>query len=74
MADNYTVGTGRQDTILDPNGRGFKAVWEYPVSVTDGPSKGTHFTVTVDASDHSADAVHDAIAAEIRTLDEVKSR
>lgn len=74
MADGYTVGTGRQDSVLDPNGRGFKSVWEYPVTVTDGPSKGTSFQVTVDASDHSADAVHSAIASEIKTLDEVRSR
>lgn len=74
MADNYTVGTGRQDTVLDPNGRGFKSVWEYPVTVTDGPSKGTAFTVTVDAADHSADTVHNRIMAEIKNLDEIRSR
>jgi hypothetical protein len=74
MADNYTVGTGRQDTVLDPDGHGFKSVWEYPVKVTDGPSKGTTFTVTVDASDHSADAVHSAITAELKTIDEIHTR
>lgn len=74
MADNYTVGTGRQDVVLDPNGRGFKSVWEYPITVTDGPSKGSTFTVTVDAADHSADTVHNAIVAQIKTLDEIHSR
>lgn len=74
MADGYTVGTGQQDTVLDPNGRGFKAVWHYPVEVTSGPSKGTHFQVTVDTSNHTADAVHKAIEDQIRVLDDIQSR
>lgn len=74
MADNYTIDTGEQDSVLDPNGRGFKSVWRYPVHVTSGPSAGTDFTVQVDDKDHSADTVHKAIAAKIKVLDEIHSR
>lgn len=74
MADSYTVGTGRQDLVLDPTGRGFKSVWEFPVTVTSGPAKGTSFTTTVDAADLNADSVHAAIATQLKALEEIHSR
>lgn len=74
MADNYTVGTGKQDVILNPNGPGFQSVWEFPVQVTDGAAKGTRFTVTVPQDELSADAVHTAIADRLATLNDIHSR
>lgn len=74
MADTYTVGTGKQDVILNPNGPGFSSVWEFPVSVTSGPAKGTRFTVTVDSADLSADAVHTAITDQLAVLEGIHSR
>lgn len=73
MAEGYKVGTGKQDMVLDPNG-GFKEVWEFPVQVTDGPAKGTRFTVTVDASQLSPDAVHNAINDQLAILNAIHSK
>lgn len=74
MADGYTIGTGRQEVVLDPTGRGFKSVWEFPVTVTSGPAKGTQFTVTVDAADLGPDAVHNAIADQLAALTAIHTR
>jgi len=74
MADGYQVGTGKEDVVLNPNGGGFKDVWEFPVTVTSGPAKGTHFTVKIDATDLSPDAVHDAIADQLAILESIHSR
>lgn len=74
MADKYDVGKGKQDVILNPNGAGFSSVWEFPVTVTDGPAQGTRFTVTVPQDGLSADAVHQAIADQLAILEDVHSR
>lgn len=74
MADSYTVGTGKQDVQLNPNGPGFHTVWEFPVQVTDGPAKGTRFTVSVPQDDLSPDAVHTAIADQLAILEGIHSR
>ena len=74
MADTYDVGTGKQEVVLNPNGAGFKSVWEFPVEVTGGPAAGTHFTVTVDAAKVSADTVHKAITDQLAILEEIHSR
>jgi hypothetical protein len=74
MADGYTVGTGKQDVILNPNGPGFQSVWEFPVVVTSGPAQGSRFTVTVPQEGLSADAVHTAITDQLATLEDIHSR
>lgn len=74
MADGYTVGTGKQDVILNPNGPGFQSVWEFPVTVTDGAAKGTRFTVTIPQDDLSSDSVHQAIADQLAVLHAIHSR
>jgi hypothetical protein len=74
MADGYTVGTGKEDVVLNPNGGGFKDVWEFPITVTDGPARGTHFTVKIDATDLSPDAVHNAVADQLAILEGIHSR
>lgn len=74
MADGYQVGTGKEDVVLNPNGGGFKDIWEFPITVTDGPAKGTHFSVKIDAANLSADAVHNAVADQLAILESIHSR
>lgn len=74
MADTYTVGSGKQDVVLNPNGAGFKSVWEFPVTVTGGPAQGTHFTVTLDSVGMTADKVHQAITDQLEILEAIHSR
>lgn len=73
MADNYKVLNQRPDMELSPTGIGFHNVWIVTYQVTDGPSKGTTGSVTVDDSDHNATYVKAAIEAKIAQLDDVAS-
>lgn len=74
MAENYTIGTPKQDMQLNPNGTGFMSVWEYPVKVTAGAAKGTSFTVSIPAEDHNAKYIHDTIAAEVANLNDIRTK
>lgn len=73
MADNYKVLSQRPDVELSPTGIGFHNVWIVTYQVTDGPSKGTTGSVTVDDSDHNAAYVKTAIEAKVKALDEIHS-
>ncbi len=73
MADTYKVLSQSQSTVINPAGNGFTDVWEIAVMVTGGPSKGTHFTVTVPNDEHDAEHVKAAIVQRITQLDKVAS-
>lgn len=71
MADNYKVLSQRPDVELSPTGIGFHNVWIVTYQVTDGPSKGTTGSVTVDDSDHNAEYVKQAIESKVAHLDNI---
>lgn len=73
MADNYKVLNQRPDIELSPTGMGFHNVWIVSYQVTDGPSRGTTGTVTVDDADHNADYVKKAIEVKLKHLDAIAS-
>lgn len=71
MADNYQITSQSQQTQINPMGTGFVDVWNIGVKVTDGPSNGTNFVITVPEADHTATYVKKAIEDKITSLDEV---
>lgn len=73
MADNYKVINQRPDIELSPTGMGFHNVWIVSYQVTDGPSKGTTGTITVDDADHNAGYVKTTIEAKLKHLDAIAS-
>lgn len=73
MADNYKVLNQRPDIELSPTGIGFHNVWIVTYQVTDGPSKGTTASVTVDDADHNAPYIKTAIEDKIKALDAIHS-
>ena len=73
MADNYKILNQRPDIDLSPTGIGFRNVWIVTYQVTDGPSRGTVGSVTVDDADHNAVAVKATIEGKIKHLDDIAS-
>lgn len=73
MADNYTVMSQTQSTVINPSGRGFLNVWEVTYRVTDGPSKGTTAVVEVPDDEHDAAHVRQAIEDKIANLDAISA-
>ena len=73
MADNYKVTNQRPDIELSPSGIGFQNVWIVTYQVTNGPSKGTVGSITVDDSDHNAAYIKTAIETKVKALDEINS-
>lgn len=71
MADNYTVLTQKQSTVINPTGNGFLNVWEITYKVTSGPSRGTTALVEVPEDEHDAVHVKQAIEDKIAQLDAV---
>jgi len=71
MADNYSILTQKQSTVINPTGNGFLAVWEVTYKVTDGPSKGTTAVVEVPDDEHDAAHVKEAIEDKIAQLDAI---
>lgn len=73
MAQDYKVLGQKQVMNLNPAGTGFSNDWEITYQVTDGPSKNTVSTVTVQASDHNDTYVDRAIREQIDRLHGVAS-
>jgi hypothetical protein len=71
MADAYKITSQAQQTQINPAGTGFVDVWNIGVSVTDGPSKGTNFTVSIPEVDHNAAHIKKVIEDKITDLDSV---
>lgn len=57
MVYTYKFLSQTQDTEINPAGTGFRQVWHSVFEITSGPAKGTTFTITLPASDHTADNV-----------------